>query len=191
MALKPFFFLFKIKKSTCPNSDAFTRFSGTIFSKVIAALTPDQRKVVDDHGFGSLLQFTKCYIPNKFAQWVAHNVDYKSGDVVLDGKIISLTKESVQYVLGLPYGGMAFPADNSVGKTVVLQMFHKESIPFVTFFANKITKEETLSDQELFICFMLVALNSFLCRNSSLIPSVKHFGIFSDICNAKLKLQKE
>ncbi|XP_025823288.1 uncharacterized protein LOC112899152 isoform X2 [Panicum hallii] len=103
------------KPSHAKSSDAFTRFSITIFSKIIGALTPEKKKVIEDSGFGSLLSFTKCYVPNKYAQWIAHNVDHKSGDIVIDGKIIFLIKESVHCVLGLPCGGTSFLADSSAG----------------------------------------------------------------------------
>ncbi|CAO1947031.1 unnamed protein product [Urochloa humidicola] len=42
-----------------------------------------------------------------------------------------------------------------------------------------------MSNEDLFICFILVALNSFLCSDSSLIPCYKYFGIFDDLENIK------
>jgi len=72
--------------------DAFTRFSVSNLSSVIDSLTPDQKKIIDNFGFGSLLHFDKCFVPNKFAQWVARLVNHRSGDIVIDGKVISLTK---------------------------------------------------------------------------------------------------
>ncbi|PUZ72966.1 hypothetical protein GQ55_2G437500 [Panicum hallii var. hallii] len=104
------------KPSHAKPSDAFTRFSVTTFSKVISALTPEKRKVIEDYGFGSLLSFTKCYVSNIFAQWIAHNVVHKSGDIVIDGKIISLIKESVHCVFGLTCGGAPFPTDSSAAQ---------------------------------------------------------------------------
>lgn len=180
-------FIFQVKKheSVKKPKDAFTRFSVSLFSSVIDALTPEKKKVIHTYGFGSLLLFDKCFVPNKFAKWVSHLVDYKSGDVVVDGKFIPLTKESVHYVLGTPLGGKPFPTDTSSGKSVILKKFDKQSIPSVTFFANKLIKKESMSDEDTFICFILVALNTFLCPNSSLIPSHKHFGIFDDLKNIK------
>ncbi|KAG2648910.1 hypothetical protein PVAP13_1NG073200 [Panicum virgatum] len=166
--------------------DAFTRFSVTAFSSILDSLNPRQREVIESYGFGSLLNFDKCFVPNKFAKWVANVVDYKSGDIVVDGKIISLTKESVHYVLGIPLGGDPFPSDTVCGKEFVLNKFQKSSIPPVTFFSNKLVKEGgTLSDEDLFVCFIIVALSSFLCANSSSTPSPKYFGIFGDIKRVK------
>lgn len=113
-------------------------------------------------------------------------VDYKSGDIVVDGKIISLTKESVHCVLGIPLGGDPFPSDTVCGKEFVLNKFQKSSIPPVTFFSNKLVKEGgTLSDEDLFVCFIIVALSSFLCANSSSTACPKYFGIFGDIKRVK------
>jgi hypothetical protein len=124
-------------------------------------------------------------VSNNFAQWIAHNVVHKSGDIIIDGKIISLIKESIHCVFGLTFGGASFPADSSAGKSFILEMFHEQCIFSVTFFANKITNTEVLSNEESFTCFILVALNSFLCPNSSLVPSYKYFDVFPNVRNAK------
>ncbi|RLM64656.1 hypothetical protein C2845_PM16G00760 [Panicum miliaceum] len=175
----------KIKSVTKPK-DAFTWFSITTFSNVLDSLSPKHRKVIESYGFGPLLNFDKCFVPKKFVKWVANLVDYKKGDIVVDAKIISLTKESVHCVLGIPRGGDTFPSDTSRGKEVVLNKFQKNSIPSVTFFANKLVKySEELSDEDVFICFIVVALSSFLCPNSSITPSPKHFGIFANITRVK------
>jgi len=145
------------------------------------SLTPENREVIENAGFGSLLLFDKCYIPNQFVKWVAKLVNYKSADIVVDGKVISLAKESVHLVLGLPFGVKPFPIDSSIGKAVVLSMFEKQSISSVNFFAKKLEKHETKSDEELIICFLLVAMNSFLRSNSSTSPSYRYFGIFEDM----------
>lgn len=129
--------------------------------------------------------FDKCFVPNKFAKWLGKLVSYRSSNIVVDGKVISMTKESVHLVLELPMTDIPFPVDSSGGKTLVLATFDKQSIPSVNFFANKILNHETLSDGELIICFILVAMNSFLCPNSSTIPSYRYFGIFEAIHNLK------
>jgi hypothetical protein len=82
-------------------------------------------------------------------------------------------------------GAKPIPSDYSAGKTVVLTKFGKEHLPQVTFFANKIIKQAEMSDEDVFICFMIVALSSFLCSNTSLVPSPKYFGVFEDIDNAR------
>jgi len=58
-------------------------------------------------------------------------------------------------------------------------------MPQVHFFANKLINRDPMSDQEIVICFMLIALNSFLCPNSSLTPSSSYLGAFDDIEKVK------
>jgi hypothetical protein len=52
-----------VKKS----SDGFTIFSPTAFMNVICTLSPEKKTVIESYGFGSLLLFNKCFVPNKFA----------------------------------------------------------------------------------------------------------------------------
>jgi len=165
--------------------EVFTRFSVTSFSSVLESLSADDRKVIDKYGLGSLLLFDKFFVPNKFINRVAQLVNYRSADIVFDGKIISLTKESVHLVLGLSIGATPFPSDSSSGKAIVLSMFEKQSTAAVSFFANKITSHEIKSDEELVTCFALVALTSFLCTNTSNVPCYRYFGIFENIDNLK------
>lgn len=80
------------KKSVKKPKYAFTRFSVNGFAKLLSNLTVRQREIIESYGFGSLLLFDKCYVPNNFSKWVARAVNHKSGDIVIDGKIISLTK---------------------------------------------------------------------------------------------------
>lgn len=135
-----FFFLFQSKKKKVvkKTNDGFTRFSPTSFMNVISALSPKKKVVIESYGFGSLLLFNKCFVPNEFATWVARLVDSKSGDIIRDGKVISLTAESVNLVLDLPLGSISFSSDPSAGKDVVLSKFGKDRIPPVCFFADKL-----------------------------------------------------
>ncbi|KAF8659016.1 hypothetical protein HU200_058860 [Digitaria exilis] len=124
------------------------------------ALSPESRKVIHDHGLGTLLQFDKCFV-------------------------IPLTRESVYSVFRLPMTEKPFPSDFSGGKSRVLSKFQKQSIPSVNFFASKLINHDPMSDEDTLICFILVAIGTFLCPNSSLIPSYKYFEIFEDVSSIK------
>jgi len=181
------FYLFQSKKKKIVKmtKDGFTRFSPTAFMNVISALSSEKKTIIESYGFGSLLLFNKCFVPNKFATWVARLVDSKSGDIIRDGKVISLTEESVHLVLDFPFGTRPFPPDPSVGKDVVLSKFGKDKIPPVCFFADKLINKDDLSDEDMFVCFMVVALSSFLCPNTNTVPSPKYLGVFDDIDHIK------
>lgn len=77
------------------------------------------------------------------------------------------------------------PSDPSAGKDFVLSKFRKSKIPSVSFFADKLIKKEDLLDEDMFICFMIVALSSFLCPNTNTVPGPKYFGIFEDVEHIK------
>ena len=62
-------------------------------------------------------------------------------------RLYHLPKESIHLVLGLPFGVKPFSVDSSIGKAVVLSMFEKQSISSVNFFAKKLEKHETKSDE--------------------------------------------
>ncbi|WVZ66117.1 hypothetical protein U9M48_015390 [Paspalum notatum var. saurae] len=167
------------------SKDAFTRFSVKTFASVIDSLDDHQKSVIRKYGFGVLLEFQKCFVPNKFAKWLARHVNLESGDIVVKGKAVSLTPESVHLVLGLPIGGAPFPRDSSSAKSKILSRIGKSSMPQVNFFANKLINKDPMSDEDIFICFMIVALNSFLCPNSSLVPSSSYLGVFDNVEKAK------
>ncbi|KAL6878269.1 hypothetical protein ACP4OV_012439 [Aristida adscensionis] len=61
----------------------------------------------------------------------------------------------------------------------IARQFGKSSMPPISFFGNML-KEESLSDEKTFICFMIVALSSFLCPTSNIHPSSKYFAVFAD-----------
>lgn len=150
-------------------------------------MTRNQGEIIESYGFGSLLLFDKCFVLNKFSRCVAKLVDHKSGDIVADGKIISLTKESVHNILGIPLGRRPFPTDITNGKSVVLKKLKKLSIPLVEFFTKKLqSEEEVLSDEDTFICFIFIVLNSFLCPNASMTPSQNTLVFLMRLPTAKI-----
>ncbi|KAL6851549.1 hypothetical protein ACP4OV_020482 [Aristida adscensionis] len=61
----------------------------------------------------------------------------------------------------------------------------QSSVPCVKFFGNKLIDQELLSDEDVLVCFILVALNCFLYPNTSIIPSCKYLGIFEDVSNLR------
>ena len=67
----------------------------------------------------------------------------------------------------------------------MLSKFGKSKILLVSFFADKLIKREDLSDEDKLICFMIVALSSFLCPNTNTVSSPKYFGIFEDVEHIK------
>ena len=67
-----------------------------------------------------------------------------------------------------------------LGATYVLSKIGKTTLPQVSFFVSKL-KADDLCDEELLICFLVVALHCFLCPNSNIVPSPRYLGVFEDI----------
>ena len=67
----------------------------------------DDRKknIIREHGFGILLEYDGCLVPRVFVQWLADQVDVNCGDIVVRGKIIPFSRESVHVFLGIPISG--------------------------------------------------------------------------------------
>nr|BAC10392.1 hypothetical protein [Oryza sativa Japonica Group] len=167
----------KVHSKTEPS---YSRFSTKYFSTVLSSLSPDQKRIIGDYGFNSLLMFDNAYVPNKFSSWIANHVDVKSSQIVLKDKVIAINKECVHHILGLPIGGMEFPTDCDAGKSFILSKFGKSALPSVRFFGDKFIRKETLSDDEVITSFLIVAMACFLCPNSSLVLSTKYLTVFEN-----------
>ena len=148
---------------------------------MINSLSEDRKDVIGKYGFGSLLLFDRCSVLRIFVHWVARLVNYKSGDIVVDGKVIFLTKEVVHLVLDLPFGGSPFPANYTAGKLCLLSRFGKDNVPPISFSSEALVSKKEMSDDDMFVCFIVVAMRTFLCPNSSMVSCHNFFGIFEDL----------
>jgi hypothetical protein len=139
-------------------------------------MSEKKKDVIRSYGFGSLLLFHKCFVPKKFSKWLASHVECKSGDLLICGKVISLTAETVNLVIGIPVGGTPFPSNYSNGRSIVLSKIDKSSLPQISFFAEKLNAVY-VTDEQVLICFLVVALHCFLCPNSNIVPSPRYLGV--------------
>jgi hypothetical protein len=76
---------------------------------------------------------------------------------------MNISKDSFHFVLGLPNSGAKFVDDSDGGADFIMSMFHLSEVPHIMFFGEKLKCTECLSDQELFVCFMQIAISCFLC----------------------------
>nr|CAH66455.1 OSIGBa0145N07.11 [Oryza sativa] len=171
----------KKQKQIVKNDYSFTRFSVKYFCEVLSSLSEHQKKKIASYGFGSLLLFDSHAVPNKFASWIASKVDVTTSEIILRDKIIPVTKHSVHAVLDLPIGGLEFGRDRERGKQFILSKFGQLSIPSVKYFGDQFIQKKVMSDEDVIISFLIVALACFLCPNSSLTPSTKYLTIFEDV----------
>ncbi|VAI50228.1 unnamed protein product [Triticum turgidum subsp. durum] len=179
------------KRSTdFPTCATFTRYSGKFFSGVVAGMCPRYQNVIQTYGMGCLLNFVRTEVPLRLVKWLASRFDVPSSEFQFERKFIPMTKYDIHDILDLPVDGEPLVSDPESGRDFILSHFNVSSIPPVSFFASKLKSTEVeLSDEDIFICFMIVALSSFLCPNSSLSPSPKYLHIFRDcssVCNYDL-----
>uniref|UniRef100_A0A0E0MUJ8 Ubiquitin-like protease family profile domain-containing protein n=1 Tax=Oryza rufipogon TaxID=4529 RepID=A0A0E0MUJ8_ORYRU len=158
-----------------------TRFSVKYFSEVLEKLSKRHRDIISKSCFKTLLLFEKCFVPYRLALWIAQKVYVNSCDIIDQDKVIPLSKESVHIVLGLPVGGLPISSNYEIGKQKILDTFGLSSLPTVNFFGDKLIMNESMSDDQVLISFLMVSSNCFLCPNSSLQPSTKYLSAFADL----------
>ena len=153
-------------------------------------MCPRYQNVIQTYGMGCLLNFVRTEVPLRLVKWLAGRFDVPSSEFQFERKFIPMTKYDIHDILDLPVDGEPLVSDPESGRDFILSHFNVSSIPPVYFFASKLKSTEVeLSDEDISICFMIVALSSFLCPNSSLSPSPKYLHIFRDcssVCNYDL-----
>lgn len=144
-----------------------------------------KKKIIRDHGFGILLEYDGCSVPRNFVQWIADQVDVNCCDILVGGKVVPFSAKLVHIFLGIPIGGedIRQQKDESA-KANFLKEINETSLPLIKTFGKKLVGN-TLSDDDIFRYFMVVALSTFLCPNSSTLPSPKYLGALIDVSTVK------
>ncbi|KAL6608099.1 hypothetical protein ACP70R_041162 [Stipagrostis hirtigluma subsp. patula] len=168
---------FKRKKDSNVKSN-FSRLSCKCFSELVNSLSSDQIAVIQRFGFGHVLNFADCSVPKSFVKWISSIVDVRTSEFVFKEKAIPFSKQSVHNILGLPIGGEVLVRDYEAGKSFLLSKFGIDHVQSMDFFAEKLTGAHDMSDEEVFICFMIVALGCFVCPNSSYEPMIQLVHVF-------------
>jgi hypothetical protein len=131
-----------------------------------------KRKIIQDRGFGILLEYAGYSAPKGFVQWIADQIDVNCCDILVGGKVIPFSPLSVHLFLGLPIGAEDIKEKSTDStKNDFLSEIKESSLPLIKSFGDKLLGD-TLSDDDVFRYFMVVALSTFLCANSSTFPSL-------------------
>uniref|UniRef100_I1NXJ6 Ubiquitin-like protease family profile domain-containing protein n=1 Tax=Oryza glaberrima TaxID=4538 RepID=I1NXJ6_ORYGL len=168
-------------KAASKTDTSFIRFSAKYFAEVVSKLPEEKKIVIKNFGFHSLLLFDSSFIPNTFATWIVKKVDLKTSEIVLGDKVILVNKKAVHAILDLPIGGSEFGKNYEHGRQFILSKFGKIVMPSVKFFGDQLINNEDMTDDSIIISFLIVALATFLCPNSSTCPSIKYLDIFEDV----------
>ncbi|XP_047079408.1 uncharacterized protein LOC124690006 [Lolium rigidum] len=137
-----------------------------------------KRKRLKEHAIGRE-SFTS-YSIKYFCEIVKSLTDRRKNIVVNDSKSISISKDSIHYVIGLPNSGCVPIPDSEAGADFLLKMFGLPKLPHITFFGNKLKSREVLTDKEVFVCFMVIAFKCFLFPSSSELPNTDYLSILQD-----------
>ncbi|KAK1430004.1 hypothetical protein QVD17_12424 [Tagetes erecta] len=95
-----------------------TRSSPKALWEGIKVLSDDQRKAVKSMGFGRLLSFNVNGVPGGLAFYVVDKLDTKTMSIEIESGSVSITKERIHQLLGVPNGGDDFVAEGVVNATV-------------------------------------------------------------------------
>jgi hypothetical protein len=166
-----------MNKTDGVSRNVFSRYSLKYFVEVIKKLTPEQRFVISKFGFGCLLLLDLHDIPSEFARWVADCVDPICSQMTVDCKLVDISQRTVHVILGLPIGGLVVPCNSNDGMDFILSHFKLSEIPHITFFGNKLCGSEDLSEHDVFVCFMAIAISCFLCPNPREYPNCKYLSV--------------
>jgi hypothetical protein len=147
------------------------------FVEVIRKLTLEQRNVIAKFGFGCLLLLDLYDIPSDFARWVADCVDPVCSQISVGYKLVDISKSTFHHILVLPIGGLEIPCNSIDGKDFILSHFKLSEMPNITFFGNKLCGAEELSEHDVFVCFMSVAISCFLCPCPGDFPNCKYLSV--------------
>ncbi|XP_044424809.1 uncharacterized protein [Triticum aestivum] len=150
-------------KATGLGRDVYSVYATKYFAEILKRMAIGRKDVISKYGFEHLLKFEKTELPSHFTRWIVGCVDTISSQIIIDDqKIISLSKESVHLVLGLPNSGIIAMPNKERGRSFIMSRFNLSEIPNVTFFGNLLTSSEDLSDEDIFICFTVIVMSCFL-----------------------------
>uniref|UniRef100_K4AAV6 Aminotransferase-like plant mobile domain-containing protein n=1 Tax=Setaria italica TaxID=4555 RepID=K4AAV6_SETIT len=147
-------------------------------------LTPDQRKMIEDAGFGGLLKIGCPTFPLGFCGWLLRRFDTDYCELVIKGRgRIPVTSDSVHRVLGIPNGG----GDVKYGLDEDAMAFMSDKLdasgkywPTVSSIENSL-KQMKSADEHFLRTFMVLVISSFLCPTTSLRISPRCFPPLVDI----------
>ncbi|PWA54300.1 hypothetical protein CTI12_AA426940 [Artemisia annua] len=78
--------------------------------RLLPNLSPKQREDVNEMRFGAVLGFSLKDVPTRLSYWLLGNFDEDRCVLNVDGKEISITRETIRDVLGIPMGNVPVEA---------------------------------------------------------------------------------
>jgi hypothetical protein len=82
---------------------------------VLSILNDTQKQQLRDIGFGTMVDFNIKYLPMKLAKMLVQRLDAENCQMMVDGKLLRITKEDVRDILGFPMGNLQLKASKRAG----------------------------------------------------------------------------
>ncbi|KAL6650914.1 hypothetical protein ACP70R_009839 [Stipagrostis hirtigluma subsp. patula] len=150
--------------------------SSHIFIDVVSKLTDDQRTIVRDIGFYSLLSLSCSSVPCDLLLWLVDHFNTSTRTLQLpNGFEFTLNSTCVQKILGIPSGFLPIQAKGTLESFLFFsnEIKSKGLTPSVEELRNFITPE--LSGCQFARAFLLLALSTFLCPNTRRVCSSRYY----------------
>ncbi|XP_024042567.1 uncharacterized protein LOC102628051 isoform X2 [Citrus sinensis] len=91
-----------------------TRCAPDRFTKLVAKLSENQKKVVVELGFESLLHIKCGRLKRDLCSWLVQNFDPFTSCIFLHGKSINLSPRDFEYIMGIKDGGVDIDVDLAI-----------------------------------------------------------------------------
>jgi len=112
------------------------------------------------------------------------HVAVSSSSIVVNNRSIPLNPQIIHDVLGIPIGGQIIrKTDPESGKGAFLNSMTLTTLPSAKAFGDNLSKEN-ISEDDLVRSFLIVALVTFLCPNSTTHPSTEYLQPLVDVKKA-------
>uniref|UniRef100_A0A0A9FHK1 Aminotransferase-like plant mobile domain-containing protein n=1 Tax=Arundo donax TaxID=35708 RepID=A0A0A9FHK1_ARUDO len=151
-----------------------------------ALLTKEQRTIVSDIGFSSILELSCSNVSCSLVHWLLDRFDPSTKTLKLEnGFCFTINAKCVKKILGIPDG----PRKIKCKGTLESLMFMRERIasigrtPSVEELFGMINPE--LVEAPFARVFMLLALSSFLCPSSRGVCSSRYYPALINVCSIK------
>lgn len=154
--------------------------------EVISKLSDQQKEIVREIDFSSILELCCSAIPKNLFMWLVENYDTGSNTVNLpNGFSFSLNSSVVRSILGTPKTSRQIQCRRTENSYQFIKSQFKSvgQTPSIYELAAMITPD--LSGEHFARAFMLLVLSSFLCSNKRNLSSSKYFSAIVSVPDIK------
>ncbi|PWA53169.1 hypothetical protein CTI12_AA445290 [Artemisia annua] len=116
--------------------------------RLLPKLSPKQKEDVKEMGFGDVLGFRIKDVPTRLSYWLLDNFDEDRCVLNVDGKAITITRETVRDVLGIPMGNVPVEAVDEADFRHPLVVEWKQQFESTTRYTHIPVEKKIYTQQE-------------------------------------------